>query len=93
MLVDEVDNLLFGYQLTIDADTLAQVVQVGRGEETGAIARLLQHGSDNVGYGAFAIGSRYVNGEEVALRIAQVSAESSDTFQSRFIGIDSSILE
>ena len=86
VLVHEVHHLLLGNHLAVHADPFAEVLQVGRGEEPRAVAGLLEHRGDDVRYGALAVGSRDMDGEEVALRIAQVAAECGDALQSRLVG-------
>lgn len=86
VLVDEVDHLLLGNHLAVDADAFAEVLQVGRGEESRAVARLLEHRGDDVRDGALAVGSGHVDGEEVALGVAQMAAEGRDAFQPRLVG-------
>ena len=93
VLVHEIDHFLFGNHLPVDADALAEVVQVGRGVEPRAVAGLLQHRGEDVRHGAFAVGACDVDGEEVALRIAQVTAERGDAFETRFIGLCALLLK
>ncbi len=86
VLVHEIDHLLLGDHLAIDADAFAEVLQVGRGEQSGAVSGLLQHGGDHVRHGALAVGARHVDGEEVALRVADAAAECGDAVEARFVG-------
>ena len=85
VLVHEVHDLLLGDHLAVDADALAEILQVGRGEKPRAVAGLLKHRGDHVRHGAFAVGARHVYGEEVALGVAQMTAERGDALQSRLV--------
>ena len=48
LLLHKVDDTLFGDHLSIDADTLTEVNEMGRSVETYLITGLLKHGSDTV---------------------------------------------
>ena len=93
VLVDEIDHLLLGDHFAVDTDALAEVVQMGRGEESRAVTGLLQYGGDDVRNRSFAVGSRNVNREIIPLRISQMPAESRDAFQTRFVGRDALFLK
>ena len=68
---DEVDDFLLGNHLTVDADALAEVDEVGRGVEAHLVACFLQDGGEEVGDGAFAVGAGHVDGAELALGVAE----------------------
>ena len=93
VLVDEIDHFLLGDHLAVDADAFAEIVQMRRREETRAVTGLLQHGGDDVRNGTLAVGSRDMDREVVPLRVAQMPAESRDTFQTRFVGRDALFLK
>ena len=61
VLVDEVHHLLLGNHLAVDPDALAEIRQMGRGEEPRAVARLLEHRGDDVRDAAFAVGAGHVD--------------------------------
>lgn len=48
LLLNEVDDALLGNHLSVDADTLAEVYEMGRGIETYLIAGLLEDGCNTV---------------------------------------------
>ena len=48
MCLDKFDHLLLRNLCAIDADALAEIVQVGRGEQTRVESRRLQHRGDDV---------------------------------------------
>ena len=85
VLVHEVHHLLLGDHLAVDADAFAEILQVGRGEQSRAVSGLLEHRGDDVRHGAFAVGSGDVDREEVALGVSDVAAECGDALQSRFV--------
>ena len=93
VLVYEVDDLLLGDHLAVDADSFAEVLQVGRGEESRAVSGLLEHGSDDVRDGSFAVRPGHMDREEVALGVAQVTAEGGDTLQSRLVARSALVFE
>ena len=85
VLVHEVHHLLHGDHLTVHADAFAEILQVGRGEQSRAVSGLLEHRGDDVRHGAFAVGSGDVDREEIALGVSDVAAECGDALQSRFV--------
>ena len=68
---DKVDNSLLGYHLAVDADTFAEVDEVGRGVEAHLVASFLEDGGEEVGDGAFAVGAGDMDGLEFALGVAE----------------------
>ena len=77
----------------IDTDSLAEIVQVGRGEESRAESRRLQHRRDDVRGRALAVRARDVDRGVVAVRTTEVGHKALDTVESRFIGVASRVLK
>ncbi len=84
--VEERGDGRFRYHPAVHADALSEVVQVGGGVESGAIAGRLQDRGQHVGHGTFAVGAGYVDGEVVALGLAHGAAHRSDCFQTALVG-------
>ena len=57
LLLHKVDDTLLGNHLSVDADTLAEVYEMGRGIESYLVAGLLENGCDAVRARAFAVGT------------------------------------
>ena len=70
-MVDEIDHRILGYHLAVDADTLAEVDEVGRSVEAHLEACLLEDGGEEMGDGAFAVGAGDMDGAELALGVAE----------------------
>ena len=92
-LIDEIHHLLFGDHLAVDAYALAKILQVRRRVESHAIARLLEHRSQNVRHRPFAVGARHMNGVIVTLRIAQMTTKLDYALRPGFVGIGPHMLE
>ena len=86
IFVDEVHDLLLGDHLAVDPDPFAEIQQMGRRIEPCAVTGLLQDRGEQMRHGAFAVGARHMDREEVALRIAHRLAERGDAFQAGFVG-------
>ena len=93
MARNEIDNLALGYHLAIHAHTFAEVAQVRRGEQSHAVASVLQHRGEHMRYGTLAVGAGNVNCEIILLRITQIVAEVAYALQARLIGIGTHLLK
>ena len=93
MARNEIDNLSLGYHLAIHAHTFAEVAQVWRGEQSHAVASVLQHRGQHMRYGTLAVGTSDVDCEIILLRITQIVAEVAYALQTRFISIGTHLLE
>ena len=70
-MLDEVDDLVLGYHLAIDAYALAEVDEVGRGVEAHLVAGLLEDGGEEMGDGALAVGAGDMDALELTLGVAE----------------------
>ena len=86
IFIYEVGDLLLGYHLAIDTDTLTEVAQVRRGIESRLVSRLLQYRSEHIRYRALAVGAGNVDDKVVTLWIAELAAKLRHTLQSGLVG-------
>lgn len=75
MLLNKLRDTLAGYHGAVDAYAFTEVNKVGRGVETDLVARLAEDGGQEMGDGAFAIGSGNMDGAEATLGVAEVLHE------------------
>ena len=91
--IDKFDHFALRNLHTIDTDSLAEIVQVGRGEESRAESCRLQHRRDDVRGRALAVRARDVDRGVVAVRTTEVGHKALDTVESRFIGVAPRVLK
>ena len=71
--------------LSIDADTLPKIDQMGRGKQPHFVARKLECSGQHVGHGAFAVGPCHVHKLQVLLRVAKHAAHPLRRLQIRLV--------
>ena len=83
---EELHNRLFGNHLAVNADALAEVHKMGRGEQAGLKSAFLTVGGHQVGHRPFAVGAGDVHGLQPPLGIAHNGKQRLDVLQSLFVG-------
>ena len=85
LLLHEVDDILLADGLTVHADALAEVHQVGRCLETYAVATHLQDSRKRVSTRALSVGTSHMNSLELLMWMIEVLVECMTVLQSFLI--------
>ena len=83
---EELHDCLLGNHLAVNADALAEVHEMGRGEQAGFQAAFLTVGGHQVGHRPLAVGAGNVHGLQPPLGIAHNGKQRLDVLQSLFVG-------
>ena len=75
IILDKINDILFGNILTVHADALAEIHEVGRGVEADAQAGIFQNSRQRVRNRAFPVGSGHVNRLVATVRMTVVRVE------------------
>ena len=89
--------ILFRYRLSVYTDTFAEVYQVRGSVKSHTIPGFLQYGGQNGikhrRYGAFAVGSRHMDGAERAVGMSEMFVQYTCVFQPFFVCRATHLLE
>ena len=93
LCLHEIDDILLRYGLAVDADTLREIHQMGRGIEPYPIAAELQESCEGVGSAALAVGACNMDGAEMLMGMAEMSVKGKGVAQTFLIRTSSHLLE
>ena len=93
VLFYEVNDILLRNAFSVHSDTFSEIYQMGRSVESHLVTLALENGSKGMGAGAFAVGSGYVNGLVLLMRVTKVFIQGECRLQTWLVSLRSDFLK
>ena len=93
MIFYKIDNILLADRHSIDADSFTEIYQVRGGVKTYFVTGRLEDGCQCVRARTLSVGSCYMDGLELPMRVSKVLIQFQGSVQSCFVGILAYVLE
>ena len=91
--LNEVYYIFLGNHLSVDADALAKVYQMGRGVKAHLEPFVLQHGGQRVCAAPFSVGACHMDGAVASVRMVEMAVEFQRSSEPFFICVSAHLLE